>query len=138
MYYKGGNMIHYMRQLFRDDERFRLALRAMNDTFRHATVTYDEVVGFWSRQAGMDLSPLFHQYLRTTQIPTLSYRLRGRQLEYRWTNCIAGYDIPVQVELDGGERIWLHPTTRRKSVNLKTAVQDLRIASECYALSAKE
>lgn len=138
MYYKGGNMIHYMRQLFRDDERFRLALRAMNDTFRHATVTYDEVVGFWSRQAGMDLSPLFHQYLRTTQIPTLSYRLRGRQLEYRWTNCIGGYEIPVKVMLEGKTERWLKPTTSWHSVRLSGGVNTITLHPDFYANLSKD
>jgi aminopeptidase N len=138
MYYKGGNTIHYMRQLFRDDTKFRMALRAMNDSFRHRTVDYADVVRFWSRAAGMYLSPLFTQYLKTTDIPTLSYRIRGRKLEYRWTKCIPGYNIPVEVVLDGGERLWLTPTTSRKSVTLKSSAKELQIAPDFYAFSEGE
>jgi aminopeptidase N len=138
MYYKGGNMIHYMRQLFADDERFRLALRAMNDTFRHRTVTYADVVGFWSRRAGMDLSGLFHQYLKTTDIPTLAYHIRGRTLEYRWTNCIDGYAMPVDIVLDKGRRVRIHPTTAPGRLTLPAAATTLEIAPEFYALARSE
>lgn len=41
MYYKGGNMIHTIRQLINDDEKFRMILRGLNEKFNHATVTTD-------------------------------------------------------------------------------------------------
>jgi aminopeptidase N len=138
MYYKGGNTIHYMRQLFRNDEKFRMALRAMNDSFRHRTVDYADVVRYWSRASGMDLAPLFTQYLKTTQIPTLAYRVRGKKLEYRWTDCIPGYDIPVEVVLDGGQRLWLNPTTKSKSVALPAATKEVSIAPDFYAMARGE
>jgi aminopeptidase N len=127
-----------MRQLFRNDEKFRMALRAMNDSFRHRTVDYADVVRYWSRASGMDLAPLFTQYLKTTQIPTLAYRVRGRKLEYRWTDCIPGYDIPVEVVLDGGQRLWLNPTTKSKSVALPAATKEVSIAPDFYAFARGE
>lgn len=133
MYYKGGNMVHYMRQLFRDDERFRLALRAMNDTFRHATVTYADVVGFWSRRSGMDLSKLFEQYLKTTKVPVLAYRIKGDRLQYRWTDAIDGYDIPVKVMLDGKTEKWLSPTTAWKTARLSSKIRELAMHPDFYA-----
>ena len=56
MYYKGGNLIHYVRQLIADDEKFRLALRDMNQIFYHKTVNSVDVEALWSKKAGMDLS----------------------------------------------------------------------------------
>jgi aminopeptidase N len=138
MYYKGGNMIHYMRQLFRDDERFRRALRAMNDTFRHATVTYGEVVGFWSRRCGIDLSKLFEQYLKTTKIPVLAYRTTGDQLQYRWKDAIDGYDIPVKVMLDGKTEKWLYPSTQWKTVRLAGRPRELLMHPDFYAGISRE
>jgi len=135
MYYKGGNMIHYMRQLFRDDERFRRALRAMNDTFRHQTVTYAAVVGFWSRQCGRDLSKLFQQYLTTTQIPVLSWRIQGRQLIYQWQQCLPGYNIPVAVVLDNQQKRWLNPTTTEQRLTIERGVRKLDIHPDCYVLA---
>lgn len=134
MYYKGGNLIHYIRQLFGDDEKFRLSMRAMNDSFYHKTVTYDDVVGFWSRQAGKDLAPLFKQYLTTIQIPKLEYKIKGKKLQYRWVNCIAGYNIPVKVVMDKTKELWLEPGTGWKSLTLNEQVSVIEMHPDFYAM----
>ena len=131
-------MIHYMRQLFRDDERFRMALRGMNETFRHKTVTNEDVTGFLSNRAGRDLKPLFDQYLKHTQLPVLAYGIKGRKLRYRWTNCIPGYNIPVQVVIDATETIWLEPGTRAKTVKLRRNATGIAIHKDFYAESRRD
>jgi hypothetical protein len=86
----------------------------------------------------MDLSGLFHQYLKTTDIPTLAYHIRGRTLEYRWTNCIDGYAMPVDIVLDKGRRVRIHPTTAPGRLTLPAAATTLEIAPEFYALARSE
>jgi aminopeptidase N len=103
MYFKGANLIHYIRQLMNDDDKFRKALTLMNKTFYHKTTTSTEVELFWTIQTGMDLTALFEQYLRTTQIPTFEVkrsRTSGR-IMYRWKDCIPSYNLPVGVFIDG-------------------------------------
>jgi len=137
MYYKGGNMIHYMRQLFKDDEKFRLAMRAMNDSFYHKTVTYEDIVSFWSRKSGLDLKPLFSQYLTTIQIPKLEYKIKGKKLQYRWVNCIKGYNIPVKVMINKTTEQWLEPDTGWKNVMFSVTVKEIEIQKDFYATSEK-
>ena len=138
MYYKGGNMIHYLRQLFRDDERFRSALRGMNETFRHRTVTHVEVQEYWSERLGRDLKPLFDQYLRTTKIPVLSWRIHNSRLYYRWTDCMDGYNIPVKVTLKGNEDLWLEPTTTERSIRIPKGIDEIEIHPDFYARIRKD
>ncbi len=99
MYYKASNMIHNIRQIMGDKSTFRLLLRDMNKKYYHRTVTSAEIEDFISKRTGFKLSKVFDQYLRTTQIPTLEYYLAqegGAQiLYYRWTNCIAGFNMPI-------------------------------------------
>jgi aminopeptidase N len=137
MYYKGGNMIHYMRQLFKDDEKFRRAMRAMNESFYHKTVAYNEVVSFWSKEAGRDLSPLFDQYLTTIRIPKLEYKIKGKKLQYRWANCIKGYNIPVKVMINKSTEQWLEPETGWKNLSLAFAVTDVEMHPDFYAAAEK-
>jgi aminopeptidase N len=137
MYYKGGNMIHYIRQLFKDDEKFRLAMRAMNDSFYHKTVTYDDIVSFWSRKAGRDLTPLFNQYLTTIQIPKLEYKIRGEKIQYRWANCISGYNIPVKVMINSTTEQWLEPGTSWKNLIASMLITGVEIHPDFYAISEK-
>ena len=66
MYYKGGNMLHTIRQLVNNDEKWRGILRGMNKTFYHQTVEGKQIEAFMSQQSGMNLQPVFDQYLRDT------------------------------------------------------------------------
>ncbi len=99
MYYKAGNMIHNIRQIIGDKSTFRMLLRDMNRKYWHKTVTSAEIEDFISKRTGFNLSKVFDQYLRTTQIPTLEYYLTiegGSQiLNYRWAECIKGFNMPI-------------------------------------------
>jgi aminopeptidase N len=110
MYPKGGEMLHTIRQLVNDDEQWRRILRGLNSTFWHQTVTGSEVERYISREAGMDLSKVFDQYLRTIQVPELEYRVDGGTLSYRWANVVPGFAMPVRATIDGAS-VLLHPTT---------------------------
>jgi aminopeptidase N len=108
MYYKGGNLLHQIRQIINNDSTFRTILRGLNKTYYHKTVTSKEVEGYISRESGIDLSKVFDQYLRTTQIPVLEYSIKGKDLRFRFTNCIKGFGMPVKVKL-GNEEKWIRP-----------------------------
>jgi aminopeptidase N len=99
MYYKASNMIHTIRQIIGDKSSFRLLLRDLNERYRHKTVTSKEVEAFISSRTGYNLSKVFDQYLRTTQIPVLEFYLSTENneqlLNYRWSNCIEGFNMPI-------------------------------------------
>lgn len=116
MYYKGGNMLHTIRQVINDDEKFRQILRGLNKTFYHQTVTTKQVEEFISKQSKIDFSKLFDQYLRTTQIPVLEYKVEGHKLFYRYSNCIKGFNLPLKVKFKTAQ--WIKPTEEWKTLNL--------------------
>ncbi|HEU5175114.1 MAG TPA: M1 family metallopeptidase [Gemmatimonadaceae bacterium] len=111
MYDKGGNMLHTIRQLVGDDEKWRGILRGLNDTFRHQTVTGQQVQDYISQQSGLDLAPVFAQYLTTARVPVLEYRIEGAALSYRWADVVPGFAMPVRVSLPGAGVVTLRPTT---------------------------
>jgi aminopeptidase N len=108
MYYKGGNLLHTIRQCINNDSAFRTILRGLNSTFYHKTVTSAQIEAWISKQSGIDLSKVFDQYLRTTQIPVLEYEVKGQQVRYRFTNCIKGFTMPLKVTW-GNMQQWIHP-----------------------------
>ena len=61
-----------------------------------------------NRHSGIDFNPVFAQYLTTTRIPTLEYVIGDSTVEYRWTNVVPGFAMPVRVIVDG-VRHWLNP-----------------------------
>ncbi|HEY6902360.1 MAG TPA: M1 family metallopeptidase [Puia sp.] len=119
MYYKGGNMLHMIRQIM-GDSAFRLCLRGLSKTFYHKTVTTQEIEQYISQQAGRDLSKVFDQYLRSTKIPTLSYQSSGNMISYRWGNCVPGFNMPVKVFIGGAQERWIYPTTEWQTIAAST------------------
>ncbi len=133
MYPKGGNMLHTIRQIVDDDAKWRDILRGLNSTFRHQTVTGQQVQDYISREAGTDLSKVFQQYLTTTQVPVLEYRIDGRRLSYRWSGVVPGFDMPVRVFLSKGASRVLKPTEawRTDKVSLD-APADFKVDANYY------
>lgn len=122
MYYKGANMLHTLRQLVEDDVLWRDMLRGLNREFYHQTVTTAQIEGYLSRESGKDLSAFFDQYLRTTLIPTLEYRRKNDSLEFRYTNIVDGFDMPIRIRI-GAETRWIFPGADWKSEPLPAAAE---------------
>lgn len=116
MYPKGANMIHTIRQVINNDEKFRQILRGINKDFYHQTVTTEQIEKYFSEKSGIDLSSIFNQYLRTVKIPTLEYKQNGNQLTYKWTNVIPDLKLPIRLA-DGQE---LKPTEKEQTTTLKS------------------
>lgn len=117
MYYKGANLIHTVRQVINDDEKFRQILRGLNKDFYHQTITSKQVEEYISQKSGKDFSKIFDQYLRTNKIPTLELKAEEDKIKFKWTNSIAGFNMPVK--LTNGQ--WLHPTTSEQKIKLEGA-----------------
>ncbi|MGJ5641175.1 M1 family metallopeptidase [Formosa sp. S-31] len=132
MYPKGGNMLHTLRQLVEDDEKWRQILRGLNETFYHQTVTTQQIEAYLSQETGIDLTEFFNQYLRDIRIPTLEYKFENNKLKYRWTNIVEGFDMPVQVDLDGKNQ-WIYPNVKWKSLKVKT--EELTVDPDFYVYS---
>lgn len=118
MYNKGGNLLHTLRQVVDDDELWRETLRGLNREFYHQTVTSREVEEYISEKLGIDLTSFFDQYLRDTRIPTLEYAFRDGRFFYRWANTVEGFNMPVDVTINGVE--WrLEPTPNMNSTDIQ-------------------
>jgi hypothetical protein len=111
-------MLHTLRQIVNDDEKWRGILRGLNQTFWHQTVTGRQVEEYMSKQAGLDLSKVFDQYLRHTTVPIFEYKVEGDRLSYRWTGAIDGFDMPMRVFV-AGQAVWLKPRSEWQSVQVE-------------------
>ncbi|MGJ8550266.1 M1 family metallopeptidase [Winogradskyella wichelsiae] len=134
MYYKGENLIHTLRQLVEDDQKWRQILRGLSSTFYHQTVTTKQIEDYLSEQTGIDLTAFFNQYLRTIKIPTLEYRIKKGKLKYRWINTVENFDMPIQVEINGKSE-WLFPKMKWQSK--KVASEDFIIDRDFYVNAKK-
>ncbi len=136
MYPKGGNMLHTIRAIIDDDAKWRDILRGLNETFRHQTVTGSQVEEFISRQAGIDLSKVFAQYLTTTKIPVFEYRIQGGRLSYHWANVVPGFDMPVRVNIRGLGTQVLHPAEAWQQLALTSQGAELSVDENFYVTAS--
>ena len=104
MYYKGGNMLHTLRQIINDDEKWRDILRGLNKDFYHKVVKGSQIENFLSEKTGINLNPFFNQYLRDIRIPVFEYFVKGDNLTFRWNNCVSGFDMPLKIDVSGKEK----------------------------------
>jgi aminopeptidase N len=138
MYYKGGNMLHTIRQIVDNDSLWRSILRGLNSTFWHQSVTGRQVQDYMSRRAGKDLSKVFEQYLTTTKIPRLEYKIIGSTLSYRWANVVNGFGMPIKVTLADGMLSFVRPTTEWKTATLNLSSPSAFRVDENFYVDVKE
>jgi aminopeptidase N len=133
MYTKGGNMLHTIRRIIDDDERWVGILRGLNSEFRHRIVTGKQVRDYISAQAGIHLDKVFEQYLTTTRIPVFEYRLEGPRLSFRWTGVVTGFDMPMRVYVSPDSAVRIAPTESWQTVLLPLAYpEDFRVDENFY------
>ncbi len=122
MYPKGANLIHTIRKLINNDEKFRSILRGINKTFYHTTTTSAAVESYIAKQSGLKLDKVFDQYLRYSKIPVLEYKIADGNLSYRWVTDVKGFDMPVKVSLKADSYTLIKPSNDWKTIKVDASV----------------
>lgn len=117
-YDKGSTLVHMIRMMIGDDEKFRQLLRGLNRDFYHKIVTSAEVEAYISRTTGIDFTAVFNQYLRTTSIPKLDWYIKKKRLHYRFTDVVDGFTMPIPVST-GNKSAVISPTAAWQDIKWK-------------------
>jgi aminopeptidase N len=119
MYYKGGSMLHTIRQIVDDDEKWRSILRGLNKDFYHQVVKGSQIEEYMSSKAEINLKPVFDQYLRDIRIPVFEYYVKGNKLTFRWIDCVRGFNMPLRIYVSGVRKD-IVPTSSFSTIDLET------------------
>ncbi len=136
MYYKGGNMLHMIRQMIGDDAKWKQILRGLQSTYAHQTVTGAQVQSYVAQQAGMDLAPVFAQYLTTTRIPALEWKADGDGVQVRFADVVPGFALDVPLSA-AGSTVKARVTSEWTRVALTVGAGALR-ADENYYVTVRK
>ncbi len=126
-YDKGSAVVHMIRVMMNDDEKFRQLLRGLNKDFHHKLVTSKQVEDYIIKFTGLDLKAFFDQYLRSTQIPKLEWYIKKKELFYRFTNAVPGFSLPLPVctskksEILRATAEWQHIVWRKGGYNINVS-----------------
>ncbi len=133
IYYKGSNMLHTLRQIINNDELWRKILRGLNSEFYHKVVTTKQVEDYIAKMAGLNLKPFFNQYLRDAREPNFEYKLEGKTLSYRFTNCMPGFSMPLNIKINT-DSVWkrINPTSKWQKLKLKSKSENIIVADINY------
>ena len=134
MYYKGANILHTLRQLIEDDEKWREILRELNIQFYHKTVSSKEIEECISELSGIDLTEFWNQYLRTTMVPIVEYKMVDNELIFRYVFIIENFDMPVIAIVNGKEE-WIFPTEEWKTKEFSKNIKSVKIKDDFYVES---
>lgn len=130
MYYKGGNMLHMIRQMVNDDEKWRSILRDMNRDFWHSVVKGSQIEQYMTDKTGINLKPVFDQYLRDVRIPVFEYAVSGNTLTFRWNNCVPGFNMPLKIYVSGKE-MSISPTEDFQTIQVQKNAE-IRVDANYY------
>ena len=129
-------MLHSLRQIVNDREKWRKILTGLNTKFRYQTVTSKQVEDYISQQTGIDLSAFFDQYLRTTQVPQFVFQVRGNQIIYRYENAVPGFNYPLAVSVNG-KSYRIFPSDKPQVVRFSASIGSIEVDPNFYIDSVR-
>ena len=113
LYSKGANILHTLRQITANDEKWRRILRGLNKEFYHQTVTTKQIENYILNRIGVKIgndgvvNRFFDQYLRDSRIPVFEYTIdcsdinNNCKMGYEWGNVVENFKMPIEVIIDG-------------------------------------
>lgn len=134
MYPKGALMLNTIRHMINDDDKWWQLIKNFSETFKHMIVDTEMVLNFFEQETGLDLEPVFDQYLRHKDIPVLELKREGNGAAYRWIVDVNHFNMPVDASING-ETVRLHPTAEWQK--LDTPPAGISIATDRFFINVK-
>jgi aminopeptidase N len=132
-YFKGTLFINTLRSIVDNDRQWFKLLHGFYQNFKYKNIMTEDVVQYFNQHTGMDLTPVFNQYLRHTAIPTLELKFDDSKgtVSYRWKVDEAGFAMPVRV---GQKDHWqiIHATTEWQTMPTTIKKDDFDVATDLY------
>jgi aminopeptidase N len=136
-YFKGAVFLNTLRSVISDkddnDARWWKLLRNYCKRFKYQNIMTEDLVGFFNKQTGKNLTPIFDQYLRHAALPVLELRFQESDgsVSYRWKADVKEFAMPVKV---GRRTEWqtIQPTTEWKTMKTRLKKEEFEVATELY------
>ncbi len=139
MYFKGALFLNTLRSVVDDDARWWKLVRGAYSEFKYRDITTDDMVKFFDRETGRNLAPLFDQYLRHADIPTLELQFHEADgtVAYRWKADAQGFAMPVKVKA-GADWQMIQPTTDWKAMKAGPKKDEFEVATDLFYVNVNK
>jgi aminopeptidase N len=132
-YFKGALMLNTLRSVLNNDARWFELIYDFYQQFKYRNIVTADVVTWFNQHTGMDLTPIFDQYLRYARIPRLEllFGEAPNMVMYKWDADEGDFAMPVRV---GEPNHWqtIHPTTHWQWMQTPLAKDQFQVATDLY------
>ncbi len=130
-YFRGALMINTLRSVVDDDAKWFALIHGFYQEFKYRNILTEDVVNYFNAHTGMDLTPIFNQYLRHMALPTLELKFQPRSVSYRWKVDVQGFAMPVKV---GNPEAWqtIKPTEEWQTMKTSLGKEEFGVATDLY------
>jgi aminopeptidase N len=142
-YFKGALFINTLRSIVNNDPRWFALLHDFYQRFKHQAIMTEDIVAYFNQHTGMNLMPVFNQYLRHTAIPVLELKFNetNRMVAYRWKVDEPAFAMPIRVGSsaepeDHGQII--HPTTEWQTMKTPLSRDQFEVATDLYYIAVSK
>ncbi|MGC2299800.1 MAG: M1 family aminopeptidase [Acidobacteriaceae bacterium] len=132
-YFKGALMLNTLRSVVDNDPAWWKLLHDLYQHFKYQNILTEDIVAYCNQHTGMNLTPIFNQYLRHAQIPRLEL-LFGEapgMVMYKWRADEPGFAMPIRVGTPDHWQI-IHPTTKWQSMQTSLTKEDFAVDTDHY------
>jgi hypothetical protein len=100
----------------------------------------EDVVQYFNQQTGMNLTPIFDQYLRHAALPALELKWNETEgtVAYRWKADEPAFQMPVRVRTKDGRRQILHPTAEWQTLKTPLKKDEFEVATDLYYVTVSK
>ena len=139
MYFKGALFLHTLRSVFNDDAKWWKTIRGYYESAKYRNVMTEEMVAFFNKASGMELTPVFNQYLRRAPLPMLELQRDATAgvVRYRWVADEPGFAMPIKAGRRGAWEV-LKPTSDWQTFKWAGAMDTFEVATELYYVIVRE
>ncbi len=139
MYFKGALFLHTLRSVVNDDETWWKLLRGVYDQFKYRNIMTEDLVRFFNTELGRDLTPIFDQYLRRADIPTLELAFNAKEgtVAYRWKADERAFAMAIRVGTPGKWQI-IRPTTDWALMPNTLPKDEFQVATDLYYVNVSK
>jgi aminopeptidase N len=139
MYFKGALFLNTLRSIVNDDRRWWALIRGYYQHFKYRNIMTEEVVRYFNQKTGMNLTPIFDEYLRHAALPTLELKFDDAEgtVSYRWKAEEAGFAMPVRVGTKGQWQI-IQPASEWKTMQTPLKKEEFEVATDLYYVNVSK
>jgi aminopeptidase N len=132
-YFKGTLMLSTLRSVIDDDKKWFALLHDFYQQYKYKTIMTEDVVAWFNQHSGMNLTPIFNQYLRHTHLPRLEllFDQDGKSLQYKWRADEDDFAMPIRVGTPDNWQI-IHPTTQWQTMKSPLTKDQFEVATDLY------